>query len=89
MNIQVGTNAFEKVLASQDGEVVGNVLIDGANATKKSGYGGIAGSVYSVNLVLAQQGKTYIIGFYTQDSKNIGDYEKIFNEAVSTFKFTQ
>lgn len=89
MNIQVGTDTFEKVLASQDGEVVGNVVIDGATATKKSGYGGIAGSVYSVNLVLARQGKTYTIGFYTQDSKNIGDYEKKFNEVVSTFKFTQ
>jgi len=89
MNIQVGTDAFEKVLASQDGEVVGNVVIDGATATKKSGYGGIAGSVYSVNLVLARQGKTYIIGFYTEDTGNISDYEKKFNEAVSTFKFTQ
>ncbi len=89
MNIQVGTDSFEKVLASQDGEVVGNVVIDGATATKKGGYGGIAGSVYSVTLVLAREGKTYTIGFYTQDSKNIGDYEKKFNEAVSTFKFTQ
>lgn len=89
MNIQVGTDTFEKVLASQDGEVVGNVVIDGATATKKIGYGGIAGSVYSLNLVLSRQGKTYIIGFYTQDSKNISDYEKKFNEAVSTFKFTQ
>ena len=88
MNVQVGTDSAEKVLASQDGNLTGKQILAGVEATKKSGYGGIAGSVYSVSLVSSYKEKTYLISFYTQDTKNSSEYEQSFNQAVSTFKFS-
>lgn len=89
LNVQVGTDSVGKVLASQEGEIVGQILLGGITATKKSGYGGLAGSVYSVNVVASQNSKTYLIGFYTQDTQNISSYQIDFDQILSTFKFTE
>ncbi len=89
LNIQVSTDSVEKILASQDGEIAGKVMLDNIAFTKKSGYGGIAGSVYSVSLVGSNNGKTYLVNYYTQDSQNIDNYNKDFDLLLSTFKFTR
>ncbi|MFI5240911.1 MAG: hypothetical protein ACHQUA_00570 [Microgenomates group bacterium] len=86
LNIQVGTNLVEKVLEYQDGDVDGKVILSGVSFTKKAGYGGLAGSVYSVTLVGNSNGNTYLISYYTQDIQNIESYSKDFDEILSTFE---
>ncbi len=86
--VQVGTDSIEKVFSSQDGQIDGMINLDSVSFNKKSGYGGIGGSVFSINLVGSRQNKTYLISFYTLNSQNIEKYKKDLDQILSTFKFT-
>lgn len=84
-NWRITTESLNTVVNSISGiENKSEVTVAGSKAIRMNGYTGVAGTNFFVTTVLSIGGKTYLFNLFTQDDKLQSQFEKEYDQILST-----